>query len=224
MKQKTPYRIRNWPADNAARIGRGRRTLWVDAAAIRSWRSTGPTQRGAQSHDAETALRGGLPLRAVSHLAVRAAAGLARAGFALRAGNWPVPSSSPLSRRAADWPVALGARPRAPPLPLVLDCRGFKVYGEGEGQVRQPGWRKRRPWRKLHWAGAGATGELGAAGASEAGVAAAEGWPDLVAQVAGALRQVRAAGASDKRPGDAARAARGAPAVIPPRRAALAAG
>ena len=40
MKKKTAYRIRNWPAYNAALIGRGSLTLWVDEAAIRSWRYT----------------------------------------------------------------------------------------------------------------------------------------------------------------------------------------
>ena len=48
MKTKTQYRIRNWSAYNAALIARGRRTLWVDAEAVKAWRYTGPTQRGAQ--------------------------------------------------------------------------------------------------------------------------------------------------------------------------------
>ena len=77
MTKKTPYRIRNWPAYNAALIGRGSLTLWVDEEAIRSWRYTGPPQRGAQYHYADTAIRCGLTLRAVYHLALRAAEGLA---------------------------------------------------------------------------------------------------------------------------------------------------
>ena len=32
---------------------------------------------------------------------------------------------------------------------LVVDSTGLKVYGEGEWQVRQHGWTKRRTWRKL---------------------------------------------------------------------------
>jgi hypothetical protein len=48
MKTKTPYRIRNWSAYNAALIARGSLTLWVDEEAVRAWRYTGPTQRGAQ--------------------------------------------------------------------------------------------------------------------------------------------------------------------------------
>jgi Transposase DDE domain len=71
MPKKTSYRIRNWPAYNAALIGRGSLTLWVDEAAIRSWRYTGPTQRGAQYHYADTAISCVLTLRAVYHLALR---------------------------------------------------------------------------------------------------------------------------------------------------------
>src|SRR5215472_11537796 len=109
MKKKTPYRIRNWPAYNAALSGRGSLTLWVDEAAIRSWRYTGPTQRGAQYHYADTAIRCVLTLWAVYHLALRAAEGLARSVFALLAVNLPVPSYSTLSRRACGVASCLGS-------------------------------------------------------------------------------------------------------------------
>jgi hypothetical protein len=216
--KKTQYRIRNWPAYNAALIGRGSLTLWVDEAAIRSWRSTGPTQRGAQYHYTDTAISCVLTLRAVSHLALRAAEGLARSVFALLAISLPVPSYSTLSRRAADLPVALGALPRATPLHLVIDASGFKVYGEGEWTVRQHGWSTRRTWRKLHLAVDEATGEIVAAEASEAGISDAEVLPDLLGQVPGEIRQVSADGAYDKRHCYDALAERGAVAVIPPRR------
>jgi len=218
MKKKTPYRIRNWPAYNAALIGRGSLTLWVDEAAIGSWRYSGPTQRGAQYRYADAAISCVLTLRAVYHLALRAAEGLASSVFALLAVNLPVPSYSTLSRRAAELPVALGASPRSTPLHLVIDSSGFKVYGEGEWKVRQHGWSKRRTWRKLHLAVDEATGEIVAAVASEAGVSDDEVLPDLVAQVPGEIRQVSADGAYDKRACYDALAARGATAVIPPRR------
>ena len=218
MKKKTPYRIRNWPAYNAALIGRGSLTLWVDEEAIRSWRYTGPTQRGAQYHYTDAAIGCVLTLRAVYHLALRAAEGLARSVFALLAVSLPVPSYSTLSRRAAALRVALGALPRSTSLHLVIDASGFKVYGEGEWKVRQHGWSKRRTWRKLHLAVDEATGEIVAAVASEAGVSDDEVVPDLVAQVEGEIRQVSADGAYDKRQCYDALAERGATAVIPPRR------
>lgn len=218
MKQKTQDRIRNWPAYNAALIGRGSLTLWVDEAALSSWHYTGPTQRAAQSHYTDTAISWVLTLRAVYHLALRAAEGLARSVVALLAVNLPVPSYSTLSRRAAEVPVALGALPRSTPLHLGIDSSGFKVYGEGEWKVRQHGWSKRRTWRKLHLAVDEATGEIVAAVASEAGVADDEVLPELVAQGPGDIRQVSADGAYDKRHCYDALAERGATAVIPPRR------
>src|SRR5882762_10278513 len=64
MKTKTQYRIRNWSAYNAALIARGSLTLWVDEEAVRAWRYTGPTQRGAQYLYAEAAISCMLTLRA----------------------------------------------------------------------------------------------------------------------------------------------------------------
>lgn len=218
MKTKTPYRIRNWPEYNAALVGRGSLTLWVDEAALSAWRYTGPTQRGAQYVYAEAAISCVLTLRAVYPLALRATEGLARSVFALLEVALPVPSYSTLSRRAADLTVALGALPRSAPLHLVIDSSGFKVYGEGEWKVRQHGWSKRRTWRKLHLAVDEATGEIVAAVASEAGVSEDEALPDLLGQVPGEIRQVSTDGAYDKRHCYDALAQRGAKAVIPPRR------
>src|SRR5438132_2011633 len=121
MKKKTRSRIRNWLAYNAALFGRGSLTLWVDEAAIRSWRYTGPTQRGAQYVYADAAINCVLTLRAVYHLALRATEGLARSLLGLLQVALPVPSYSTLSRRAAAVAVALGARPRSGPLHLVID-------------------------------------------------------------------------------------------------------
>jgi Transposase DDE domain len=218
MKMKTQYRIRNWSAYNAALIARGSLTLWVDEEAVKAWRYTGPRQRGAQYVYAEAAITCVLTLRAVYHLALRATEGLGRSVLTLLGVALPVPSYSTLSRRAADLPVALGALPRSTPLHLVIDSSGFKVYGEGEWKVRQHGWSKRRTWRKLHIGVDEATGEIVAAVASEAGVFADAVLPDLVAQVQGEIRQVSADGAYDKRHCYDALAARGATAVMPPRR------
>jgi DDE family transposase len=218
MKTKTPYRVRNWPKYNAALIARGSLTLWVDEDALKAWRYTGPAQRGAQYVYADAAIKCVLTLRAVYHLALRATEGLARSLFALLEGTRPVPSSSTLSRRAAEVEVALGALSRSGPLHLVVDSSGFKVYGEGEWKVRLHGWSKRRTWRKLHLAVDEATGAMVAVVASEAGVSDDEALPDLRAQVPGEGGQVSADGAYDKRRCYEAIEQRRAQAVIPPRR------
>jgi hypothetical protein len=217
-KRRTQYRIRNWPEYNAALIGRGRLTLWVDDDALRAWRYTGPSQRGAQYVYAEAAIQCVLTLRVVYRLALRATEGLARSVFALLEVALPVPSYSTLSRRAGEAGVALGALPRSGPLHLVIDSSGFKVYGEGEWKVRQHGWGKRRTWRKLHIGVDEATGEVVAAVASEASAADDDVLPDLLAQVGGEIRQVSADGAYDKRKCYEALEEYGARAVIPPRR------
>jgi Transposase DDE domain len=218
MKTKTPYRIRNWPQYNAALRERGSLTLWVAEEAMKAWRYTGPTQRGAQYVYADAAIKCVLTLRVVYHLALRATEGLARSVFALLGVALPVPCYSTLSRRAAEGVVALRVLPRSGPLHLVIDSSGFKVYGEGEWQVRLHGWSKRRTWRKLHLAVDEATGEIVAAVASEAGVSDDEALPDLLAPVKGESGQVSADGAYDKRRGYEAIEQHGAKAVIPPRR------
>jgi DDE family transposase len=218
MKTKTQYRIRNWPEYNAALVGRGSLTLWVDEAALQAWCYTGPKQRGAQYVYTEAAIKCVLTLRVVYHLALRATQGLARSVFALLEVSLPVPNYSTLSRRAGEVGAALGALPRSGPLHLVVASSGFKVYGEGEWKVRLHGWSKRRTWRKLHLAVDEATGEIVAAVASEAGVTDDAALPDLLAQGPGEVGQVSAAGAYDKRRCYEAIEQPGAKAVIPPRR------
>ena len=216
--KKTHYRIRNWPQYNAALIERGSLTLWVDEEALSAWRYTGPRQRGAQYVDTEAAIKCVLTLRAVYHVALRATQGLTRSVFALLEVRLPVPSYSPLSRRATEVRGAVGALPRSGPLPLVSDSSGFKVYGEGEWKVRQDGWSKRRTWRKLHLAVDEATGEIVAAVASTADVSDGEVLPDLLPCLKGEVEQISADGAYDKRGCSEAIEERGARAVIPPRR------
>jgi hypothetical protein len=218
MRKKTQDRTRNWSEYSAALIGRGNLTLWVDEQALQAWRYGGPPQRGAQYVYAEAAIQGVLTLRAVYHLALRATEGVARSVFAVLGAAWPVPSHSTLSRRGAEMAVALGGLPRSEPPHLVIDASGFKVYGEGEWKVRPRGWSKRRPWRKLHIGVDEATGEIVAAVAGEASVTGDDASADLLPQGTGAMRQVSAGGACDKRKGYEALEEYGARAIIPPRR------
>jgi len=115
-----------------------------------------------------------LTLRAVYHLALRAAQGLTHSVVTLLQVSLPVPTYSTLARRGARSEVALSRFASSTPVPLVLDSSGCKVYGEGEWKVRHHGWSKRRTWRKLHLGGEEATGASVAAVASEAGVTEAD--------------------------------------------------
>jgi hypothetical protein len=218
MKKKTQYRVRNWAAYNRALVNRGNLTLWVEEEALQAWQYSGPKQRGAQYVYAEAAIQCVLTLRAVYHLALRAAQGLAQSVFTLLQVSLPVPTYSTLSRRGARSEGELLGQPAAGPVHLVLDSSGFKVYGEGEWKVRQHGWSKRRTWRKLHLGVDEATGEIVAAVASEAGVTDDEVVSDLVDQVDRPIAQVSADGAYDKRKCYEALEATGAKVTIPPRR------
>jgi hypothetical protein len=218
MKKKTQYRVRNWAAYNTALVDRGNLTVWVDEEALQAWQYTGPKQRGAQYIYAEAAIQCVLTLRAVYHLALRAAQGLAGSVLALLQVSLPVPTYSTLPRRGARSEIKLLKLPSSGPVHLVLDSSGFKVYGEGEWKVRQHGWSKRRTWRKLHLAVDEATGEIVAAVASEAGVTDDDVVPDLVGQVDRPIQQVSADGAYDKRKCYEALEPTGATVTIPPRR------
>lgn len=136
-----------------------------------------------------------LTLRAGYHLALRAAQGWAQAGLTLLQVSRPVPTYSTLWRRGARSEGELSSFSSSAPVPLVLDARGFKVYGAGEGKVRQHGWSTRRTWRKLPLGVAETPGESVAAVASEASGTDEEVVPDLVAQVDRPIQHVSADGA-----------------------------
>jgi hypothetical protein len=199
-------------------VNHGNLTLWVEEEALQAWQYTGPRQRGAQYVYAETAIQCVLTLRAVYHLALRAAQGLAESVFTLLEVSVPVPTYSTLSRRGARSEIDLSRFSSSAPVHLVLDSSGFKVYGEGEWKVRQHGWSKRRTWRKLHLGVDEATGEIVAAVASEAGVTDDDVVPDLMEQVDRPIQLVSADGAYDKRKCYEALEATGAKVTIPPRR------
>jgi hypothetical protein len=80
---------------------------------------------------------------------------------------------------------------------MVVDSTGIKVYGEGEWKVRQHGYSRRRTWRKLHLGVDEATGEFVAVAVTTNDFKDSQLLPDLLAQVAGEIKQVSADGAYD---------------------------
>jgi IS5 family transposase len=214
---KPVYRIRNWKQYNDALVNRGSLTLWVDQAALESWRYQGPARRGAQFDYSDTAIQCLLTLRAVYHLTLRATEGLARSLFGLMGLDLPVPDYTTLCRRSRTLPITLPKKAEGP-LHLVIDSTGLKVYGEGEWKVRQHGYSKRRTWLKLHLAIDPATHEIQAAMVTDPGVTDAEAVPDLLEQVENPVTGASADGAYDRREVYEELERHGAKAVIPPRR------
>jgi hypothetical protein len=104
------------------------------------------------------------------------------------------------------------------PLHLAVDSTGIKLYGEGEWKVRLHGADKRRTWRKLHLAVGHTTQEALARSMSEQYVLDRRELAGLLRGVEGEVAEVLGDGAYDFQDCYEAIHARGARAVIPPRK------
>lgn len=121
-----------------------------------------------------------LTLKAVYQLPQRATQGLVPSLLELLELTLPVPHHTILSKRATALEVTLPRQETTASLHVVVDATGLKVYGEGEWEVRQHGYSKRRTWRKLHVGMDVATGEIIAAVCSDKDVADKQVLPDLL--------------------------------------------
>jgi hypothetical protein len=131
-----------------------------------------------------------------------------------------VPCDRTLYRRRRTLEVTLPKRAKSAPLPLVVDSTGVTISGEGAGQVRQQGWRRRRPWRKWDVGVDEASGEIVAATLTTNNFGDGQVLPDLWAQVEDRLSQVTGDGGNDDRQCYEALSERGARAVIAPQKGA----
>ena len=218
-QRKKQYRIRNWSQYNAALVGRGSLTLWLDQQALQGWENQHKSgRRGASYTYSASAILCALSLQSVYHLPLRATQGLLLSLFQLLQVKLPVPDYTTLCRRRQTLPVSLPRYTRSRHLHLVVDSTGFKVYGEGEWKVRSHGWSKRRTWRKLHLGIDQASGEIVAALASSPQVHDKEALPRLLDQIDEPVAQVSADGNYDYVSCYELLAPTGARATIAPRR------
>ncbi len=221
-KTKTPYRVRNWPEYNKALVHRGSLTLWISPEVIASWAECEHTGKpGRPKTYSDTAIEAALTLRAIYRLALRQTEGLMLSIVELLGVEADVMTYTTLSRRSRSLEVLIPTFGVGDGLHVLVDASGVKVYGEGEWKVRQHGVGYRRTWRKLH---------LGVDGESQQIVAAlvtTPDWsddqilPDLLDQIPETISAVKTDGAYDTRACYGAIRARGAKAVIPPRRTAV---
>ena len=102
----------------------------------------------------------------------------------------------------------------------AADSTGIKVGGEGEWNARKHGGPKRRVWRKVHLGIDEQTLEVRAVEVTGSHIGDAPVLPDLIGQIPldQEIASVTADGAFDTRKCHDAIAARGAAAIIPPRR------
>ena len=197
VKSKAVYRVKNWSSYNRALVARGSLTVWLDDSFWRSWYDHRPSQRGAQFVYSDPTIEWMLTVRVLFGLPLRQTQGFIQSLLDLMGLALAVPDYSTLSRRQGQLAVVLPKKQTdspASPMHLVVDSTGLKVYGEGEWNVRQHGWSKRRTWRKLHVGVNEATGEVVAQTLTSHRIDDASQVVDLLSQVEAAVEAVGAMG------------------------------
>lgn len=178
------------------------------------------------------AIQACLTLKALFGLPLRQTTGMVASLLELAGLDWPVPDFSTLCRRQKSLTVHILYRPGTGALHLLIDSTGVKAAGDGERLAKKHGPSKPRDWRKVHLGidaetleiraieseQANATGSREPANGSRIGDAPI--LPDLLDQIPAEqpIDRVTADGAYDTRACHAAIAARGAAAIIPPRK------
>jgi hypothetical protein len=219
---KPQYRIRNWSEYNAGLKQRGSLTFWVAEPVLEQWVVEALSGKpGASVLYSDLAIQTMATVKAVYRLAGRQCQGFLESIFELMRIDLPVLDHSTLSRRLGQLSVELPVVPKEGARHVVVDSTGVKVYGEGEWKTRQHGVSKRRTWRKLHLGVDEATGEILAAVATTNDFHDGEVLNDVLQAIDEPIEQVSTDGAYDHRHCYDEIAAKGAIAVIPPRKDAV---
>lgn len=220
MSRPTPatYKTRNWPAYNQALRRRGSLTIWFDPAM--TWAAAPTGKRGRQPDYSDAAVQTCLTMKVLFGMALRQTTGFVESLLRLMGLGWAVPDFSTLSRRQKTLKVNIPYRGSDGPLHLLVDSTGIKVEGEGEWNARKHGGTKRRVWRKIHIGIDEKSLEIRAAEFTTSDVGDAPMLPELLDQIPPEqqIASVTADGAFDTRKCHDAIAARGAAAIIPPRK------
>jgi len=216
-KTKRPYRLRNWKEYNASLVKRGSLTLWISEEVLAAWGThTRTGRRGAPRTYTDTVILSMATLEELYHLPLRATEGLTCSVVTLLGVALPVPDYTTLCRRRRSPAVVLPRQRKNEPLHLVVDSTGIKAVGEGEWQVRQHGYTRRRTWRKVHLGVDEASGEVVAAVVTTNSSPDSQVLPELLDQVAEEIAQVSSDGGYARRTCYEALRARQARVTIPP--------
>jgi hypothetical protein len=214
----------------AALAKRGSLLIWFDPET--QWLAPPTGKRGRQPVFTDAAIQACLTLKALFGLPLRQTTGMVASLLELAGLAWPVPDYSTLCRRQKNLTVDIPYRPSTGTLHLLIDSAGVKAEGDGEWLAKKHGPSKPRDWRKVHLGIDAETLEIRAIEITGSRVGDVEQanaigsreparmHPDLLDQIPGdqPLGIVTADGAYDTRACHAAIAARGAAAVIPPRK------
>ena len=218
MKKKQTYKIRNWKEYNQALVNRGSLTYWFDEEVINAWHDVEKTNtRGHPTVYSDVAILCALSLKVIFQLPLRATEGLLSSLVELMDVPLKVPDYTTLSRRQSKLEVELPSFIQNESRHVVVDSTGIKIFGEGEWNVRQHGYTKRRTWRKLHLGIDEETQEIVASVVTTNDVHDAQVFKDLLDQVEEPIHQVSADGAYDSFECYEQALERDAIPVIPPR-------
>jgi hypothetical protein len=212
------YKTTNWAQYNAALRARGSLTVWLDKGM--QWLAQPNGKRGRNQRYSDAAIQFCLSIKAMFGLALRQSLGFVQSLLNLAQLDWPVPDISTVCRRQKDLQVTLTYHPSSVGLHLLVDSTGIKFLGEGEWKRKKHGAEYRRQWRKVHLGIDAQTLEIRAVEVTDNSVGDAPVLPELLAHIPDdePLASVSGDGAYDTRGCHDAIAARGAQAIIPPRR------
>lgn len=227
----TKYKTTNWSSYNDSLKRRGSLSIWFDPEMI--WVPPPSGRRGRQQNFSDAAIQACLTLKVLFGLPLRQTTGFVQSLLQLIGLDWVVPNFSTLCRRQRTLNVSLPYRGGTGLLNLLIDSTGIKAEGEGEWNARKHGGSKRRIWRKIHIRCPAVvckandergideeTLEVRAVEITSSNVRDAPVLPDLLNQIPPNqnIGSVTADGAYDTRKCHETIAARGANAVIPPRK------
>ena len=214
----TKYKTTNWSSYNDSLKRRGSLSIWFDPEMV--WVPPPSGRRGRQQNFSDAAIQACLTLKVLFGLPLRQTTGFVQSLLQLIGLDWAVPDFSTLCRRQRTLNVSLPYRGGTGPLNLLIDSTGIKAEGEGEWNARKHGGSKRRIWRKIHIEIDEETLEVRAIEVTGSNIGDAPVLPDLLNQIPPNqdIGSVTADGAYDTRKCHEAIAARGAYAVIPPRK------
>jgi len=196
--KKQKYKIRNWKKYNQALVNRGSLTFWFDEEVIAAWHNVENLKtRGHPIVYSDAAILCALSLKVIFQLPLRATEGLLISLVELMAVPLKVPDYTTISRRQSKLEVEIPGLIKNDSRHIVFDSTGIKIFGEGEWNVRQHGYTKRRTWRKLHLGIDEETQEIVASVVTTNDVQDSEVFKDLLDQVEEPIHQVSADGAYD---------------------------
>ena len=217
--KKKKYKVRNWKAYNEMLVNRGRLMVHISPEALEGWVEIRTGEPGHQQQFSDTAIETVLSIQQYFRLPLRAAEGVVSRMLTSLGSTVKAPDYSTLCKRAKTLTVDIRVRERrSESIHLVVDSSGIKVYGEGEWKTRQHGISKRRTWKKIHLGFDADMGDVVAADVTHNDTHDSQVFPNLLQQVSEKITQVSNDGAYDTHDCYDAIAARGAKAVIPPRK------